>query len=78
MQSDVLVYSQDGFDVEAALVLQGLLGEAFHLADEDLGDGGSTLGLLKVRCRNLASSFGSLAWFLERKISTSSSEEWSI
>ena len=39
MQSDVLVYSQDGFDVETALVLQGLLGEAFHLADEDLGEG---------------------------------------
>lgn len=55
MQSDVLVYSQDGFDVEAALVLQGLLGEAFHLADEDVGvaEGemqkfGELLGLLGV------------------------------
>ena len=39
MQSDILVYSQDGFDVEAALVLQGLLGEGLHLADEGLGEG---------------------------------------
>ena len=78
MQSDVLVYSEYGFDIEATLVFKGLLGECLHLADEGLAMGRGTLGLLKVRYRNLASSLGSLVWFFERKISTSSSEEWSI
>lgn len=55
VQSDILVYSQDGFDVEAALVLQGLLGEGLHLADEGVGvaegevqEFGELLGLLGV------------------------------